>query len=247
MPTAHGRVQYSQLEEPVERLAASQPGLGDLPRAAPEQRLKGPLNDPVDHVLGGEVRARLVPARGGHEHEHPVALLEPPVEQALVERSEVPDRQIPVVHLLPRHPVEAVERRGENAIRNRPIPEVRVPLRREQPAVVLGHTEGIVTPVHDSKQGAQVVVQVIRRSGEHPSSTDRFSQGLPLRPEAVLAVVRVVERQEAARLGVQTEEQSVQQYERVVEGVCQHLARTLLLLREQPLSNERHRGEDLAL
>jgi len=69
---------------------------------------------------------------------------------------------------------------------------------------------------------------------------------LGLAAQAVVAVVRVVDREEAPPLGIEAEEQPVEEDQRVVEGGGQRVDRASCVS-HQPLRNLRHRGEDLAL
>ena len=94
-----------------------------------------------------------------------------------------------------------------------------MPSGREESAVVLRDAEIVVALIDDPKQSSEVVVKVIRAAAEAPPAIEILGQPLLLTAQAVLEVVRVVDRQQAARLSVEAEEQAIEQHERVVEGV----------------------------
>ena len=184
---------------------------------------------------------------GVRDQAHPGVLdLDPKGEQPLVDGAEVTDRQVAVVDRLAADSVELVERGGEQRVGHRAPHEEGISTGGEEAAVVLVDSEGRVSAIDDAKQGAEVVVEVVRRRAEHTVRVEISGQRGPLRPDAVARVVRIAHWKEPAGLGVQAEEKAVEQNQRVVEGLVERLTRAGVVL-EQTVGDQGHRGEHLAL
>jgi hypothetical protein len=181
-----------------------------------------------------------------HERQRAVALAEPVLQEALVDRAHVAHREVAVVHGLAIHAIEAVEGGGEQPVGHRASLEPGVASGREEAAVVLRDAEGRLARVDHPEERAQIVVEVVRARGEHPAPVDVGREPRALAPQAVVEVVRIGDREQFPGLRVQAEEQPVEQHEGVVERGAERLGRPFLLA-EQSLRDERDRGEDLLL
>ena len=242
----HGGIEHTHAEEHLERVLSAQPERGDVVRALVEQRTERALDYPVDDALRREVRARLAPSRRRGERERTVALLEAMVEQPLVDRPQVPRGEVAVVDELATYAVEGIERRGQQVVGHRAALEPGVAPGREQAAVILGDPERVVSLVDDAKERPQVVVEVVGPAAEAPSPLEVRGEALLLAAQAVLEVVRILDRQQSAGLRVQAEEQPIEKHERVVERLGER-GLDARFLTQEPLGHTRYRREDLSL
>ena len=210
---------------------------GQLPRARHErpqpllgQRLQGLIHDQIDQLLRGIEAAAVLAGVGCEANPHPAAggAHRFPFQQAFVDRTELLHRHVAVVDEAPhavgslagarladRGMAEIVDHLGGHRVRHPDALQQRRRLGREQAAVVGRQADRRIAPVDLPEQLGQVVVVVAGGRGEgipcgHPA------RHLVAHPpaQAVVIVARVVDRQQPPVLGVEQEQQPIEEDQR---------------------------------
>lgn len=98
-----------------------------------------------------------------------------------------------------------------------------MPVRGEEPTVVLVDVERGIPAVDDPEERSQLVEEVVRPGAEDATVLDVLGELTTLASEAVGVVVNVADREETTIFGVEAEQHAVEDDERVVEGLRERL------------------------
>lgn len=136
-----------------------------------------------------------MPTRGRREEQPALPLLETVVEEPLVDGAQVPGGKIGVVDKRAVQAVQTIQRRREQRVGDRAPGEPGVGRVREQASVVLVDPQILVALIDDGEQRTKIPVEVVRARAEQPCAVAITGQLLGLLAEAVVAIVRIVDRQ----------------------------------------------------
>ena len=270
MAAAHGRVQHLEIEHGRGRVQRAQLGqpLGLGPAVAPErrgpllegpqpllgQRLQGALHDQVDQLLGRVEAAAVLAGVGvGADGDRARAVAHRlPLQQPLVDRAELLDGHVAVVDEAP--PLarlgmaEVVDDRGHDRVRQADPVQQRSGVGGEEAAVVGRQADGGVAPIDQPAERRQVVAVVAGGGGEGVALVHAAGDVVahPL-AQPVVVVAGVVDGEQAPVLGVEQEEQPVEEDQRRLARLREirplRVREGLHELGEDPL--EDHAGEVL--
>ena len=219
------RVQLAQLRKPLGlRPAVALKLLRFLlerREALLRQRLQRPVDNQVDELLGREEAAAVLAGIdvGTNDDLPRVVTYRLPFEQALVDRPKLLDRHVAVVDEAPfsvRFGVaQVIDERGDRRVRQSDTLQQGGGIRGEQAAVVRRQADRRVALVDEPAQRRQVVVVVGGDGGEDVPA------GRPLRDvvahplaQAVVVIPGVVDGEKPPVLGVEHEQQSIQEDQR---------------------------------
>ena len=183
-----------------------------------DERAERALDDQVDERLG-RVEAAAVLARvaiGAHRDFAVFAAHRFALEQALVDRAELLDGHVAVVDVaaaaVAPGVAEVVDDGRQHLVRQSTAFQQRCGSGREEAAVVGRQADRRVAPVDLAAERADVVVVFGREGGEGVAGGHALGDIVAHRlAQAVVVVAAVVDRQQVAVLGVEQEEQAVEE------------------------------------